>query len=141
MALSLVKYRKGVKIMKTLIIILFVITGLAYSQTTPDSVKNKEMNREQIQIQIQQKEINRLQERIGSRENPEDGKSSVRPKMDVFIAKDGDGICDNRHSGLSFNKIRNRKGSGTQKGPGGPHGSGSGSGSGSQQQNGFHGGK
>lgn len=127
--------------MKTLLIIFFIISGLAFAQTSPDSVRNKEMNREQNQIQIQQKETNRIQERVGSKENPEDGKNINRPKMDVFIDKDGDGICDNRQSGLSFNKMRNRKGSGSQKGPGGPHGSGSGSGSGSQQQNGYHGGK
>lgn len=127
--------------MKTLLIIFFIISGLSFAQTSPDSVRNKEMNREQNQIQIQQKETNRIQERVGSKENPEDGKNINRPKMDVFIDKDGDGICDNRQSGLSFNKMRNRKGSGSQKGPGGPHGSGSGSGSGSQQQNGYHGGK
>lgn len=127
--------------MKTLLIIFFITSGLAFAQTSPDSVRNKEMNREQNQIQLQQKETNRIQERVGSKENPEDGKNINRPKMDVFIDKDGDGICDNRQSGLSFNKMRNRKGSGSQKGPGGPHGSGSGSGSGSQQQNGYHGGK
>lgn len=127
--------------MKTLLLILFVSAGLTLAQTTPDSVKNKEMNQEQNQLQIQQKEMNRVQERIGSRENPEDGKNLNRPKMDVFIDKDGDGICDSRQSGLSFNKIRNRKGSGGHKGPGGPQGFGSGSGNGSQQQNGYHGGK
>lgn len=127
--------------MKTLLIILFITSVLAFAQTSPDSVRNKEMNREQNQIQLQQKETNRIQERVGSKENPEDGKNINKPKMDVFIDKDGDGICDNRQSGLSFNKMRNRKGSVSQKGPGGPHGSGSGSGSGSQQQNGYHGGK
>ncbi|MFN3871538.1 MAG: hypothetical protein ACK4R9_00905 [Ignavibacterium sp.] len=127
--------------MKTLFLILFVSAGLTLAQTTPDSVKNKEMNQAKSQLQIQQKEMNRIQERIGSRENPEDGKNINRPKMDVFIDKDGDGICDSRQSGLSFNKIRNRKGSGGHKGPGGPQGFGSGSGNGSQQQNGYHGGK
>ncbi len=127
--------------MKTLFLILFVSAGLTLAQTTPDSVKNNEMNQEKSQLQIQQKEMNRIQERIGPRENPEDGKNINRPKMDVFIDKDGDGICDSRQSGLSFNKIRNRKGSGGQKGPGGPQGFGSGSGNGSQQQNGYHGGK
>ncbi|AFH47972.1 Hypothetical protein IALB_0260 [Ignavibacterium album JCM 16511] len=127
--------------MKTLIIIFFVVAGLASAQTVADSVKNKEMNREQNQIQLQQEETNRIQERVGSRENPDDGKNLNKPKMDVFIDKDGDGICDNRQSGLSFNKMRNRRGSGTQKGPGGPHGSGSGSGNGSQQQNSYHSGK
>lgn len=127
--------------MKALFLILFVSAGLTLAQTTPDSLKNKEMNQEKSQLQIQQKEMNRVQERIGPRENPEDGKNINRPKMDVFIDKDGDGICDSRQSGLSFNKIRNRKGSGGHKGPGGPQGFGSGSGNSSQQQNGYHGGK
>lgn len=122
--------------MKTLTIFLLA-AALSVAQTFPDSLKNKEMNREQKQIQVQQKETNRIQERIGSKENPEDGKNINRPKMDVFIDKDGDGICDNRQSGMSFNKMRNRKSSGGQKGPGGPHGSGNDS----QQQNGYHGGR
>lgn len=120
-----------------ILILLLLATGLSLAQTFPDSLKNKEMNREQKQIQIQQKEMNRFQERIGSKENPEDGKNINRPKMDVFIDKDGDGICDNRQSGMSFNKMRNRKTIGGQKGPGGPHGYGNDS----QQQNGYHGGK
>lgn len=35
-------------------------------------------------------------------------------KRDVFIDKDGDGICDNRADGMSFETMRNRK----QKGAG-----------------------
>ncbi|MCX8106681.1 MAG: hypothetical protein N3D80_12510 [Ignavibacterium album] len=127
--------------MKTLLITILIATGLAFAQTSQDTVKNKETNREQVQTQVQQKEMLRTQERIGSKENPEDGKNLNRPRMDVFVDKDGDGICDNRQSGMSFNKIRNRKGSGTQKGPGGPHGYGGGSGNNSQQQNQYHGGK
>lgn len=123
--------------MKKIISIIILASAIGFAQNFPDSLKNKEMNREQNQIQIQQKEMNRQQERIGSRENPEDGKNLNRPKMDVFIDKDGDGICDNRQSGMSFNKMRNRRNLGGQKGPGGPHGSGSGS----QMQNGYHGGK
>lgn len=123
--------------MKKLISIVLLAASLSVAQNLPDSVKNKEMNREQNQIQLQQKEMNRVQEKIGTRENPEDGKNLNRPKMDVFIDKDGDGICDNRQSGMSFYKLRNRKSSGNQKGPGGPHGSGGGT----QQQNGYHGGK
>lgn len=124
--------------MKTLLIVaLFGLSSLGFAQTFPDSLKNQEMNQEKNQLQIQQKEMNRSQERIGSKENPGDGRNISRPKMDVFIDKDGDGICDNRQSGLSFNKMRNRKASGNQKGPGGPHGSGNGS----QQQDGHHGGK
>lgn len=124
--------------MKTLLIsILFFATGLSFAQTLPDSIKNKEMNREQKQIQIQKKETSNFQEKIGSKENPGNGKNINRPKMDVFIDKDGDGICDNRQSGMSFNKIRNRKNMGRHKGPGAPRNSGDGS----QIQNSYHGGK
>lgn len=122
--------------MKTLLILLLA-TGLSVAQTLPDSLKNKEMNREQIKIQMQQKELNNIKEKIGSKENPENDKNNNRPKMDVFIDRDGDGICDNRQSGMSFNKMRNRKSSGGQRGPGGPHNSGGGS----QMQNGYHGGR
>ncbi len=42
-----------------------------------------------------------------------------KKKKDVFIDKDGDGICDNRAEGMSFEKMRKRK----QKGKdGGNHG-------------------
>lgn len=36
----------------------------------------------------------------------------IRKKKDVFIDKDGDGICDTRQGGMSFNKMRKRSGSG-----------------------------
>lgn len=123
--------------MKKIISLIVIASAIGFAQNFPDSSKKKEMNREQNQIQIQQKEMNRLQERIGLKENPEDEKNLNRPKMDVFIDKDGDGICDYRQSGMSFNKMRNRRNLGGQKGPGGLHGSGNGS----QMQNGYHGGK
>ena len=69
------------------------------------------------------------QEQIGPKGNPQTDMKENRKKKDVFIDKDGDGICDSRQSGMSFNKMRKRQGSG-QKGPGGPGGSG-GSGNGS----------
>lgn len=146
MAFSLAFMNQEEKMKTFIITILLVAAGLTFAQTSSDTVKNKEMNQEQIQTQVQQKEMNRAQERIGSKENPEDGKNLNRPKMDVFIDKDGDGICDSRQSGMSFNKIRNRKGGSNQKGPGGPQGYGGGSGGGSgsggsQQQNQYHGGK
>ncbi len=84
-------------------------------------------------------EMNRIQQRIGSQENPADEQISSKPRIDVFIDKDGDGICDNRQSGMSFNKLRNRKGSPGQKGPGGPKGFGGGVGNESQQHGGTSG--
>ena len=58
---------------------------------------------------------------------------------DVFIDKDGDGICDSRQSGMSFNKMRKRSGTG-KNGPGGPGGSGNGS-NGNTNGNGYGGGR
>ena len=52
----------------------------------------------------------------------------------MFIDKDGDGICDSRQSGMSFNKMRKRMGSG-KKGPGQAKGNG-----GNQNGNGSSGG-
>ena len=113
--------------MKYLIIILFFVAGSVLSaQAIADSLKNKEMNQEQNQFR--NKEMNQERNQIGAKENPENGKQNKERKMDVFIDKDGDGICDNRQSGMSFNKVRNRKGAG-QKGPGGP-GQGNNSGNG-----------
>jgi hypothetical protein len=37
-------------------------------------------------------------------------------KKDVFIDKDGDGICDNRAEGMSFEKMRKRKQKGKESG-------------------------
>jgi len=39
-----------------------------------------------------------------------------KKKKDVFIDKDGDGICDNRAEGMSFEKMRKRKQKGKQGG-------------------------
>jgi hypothetical protein len=62
-----------------------------------------------------------------------------RKKKDVFIDKDGDGICDSRQSGMSFNKMRKRSGNG-KNGPGGPGGSGNGN-NGNTSGNGYGGGR
>ncbi|MCK7517309.1 MAG: hypothetical protein MZV64_06075 [Ignavibacteriales bacterium] len=67
--------------------------------------------------------MKQIQEQIGPKGNPQTDVKENRKKKDVFIDKDGDGICDSRQSGMSFNKMRKRQGSG-QKGPGGPGGSG-----------------
>jgi hypothetical protein len=42
-----------------------------------------------------------------------------KKKKDVFIDRDGDGICDERAEGMSFEKLRKRKRSGQGQGGGG----------------------
>ena len=111
--------------MKTIITIVFLSVGLLYSQTISDSsqIKNRNQEQEKVQIQNQDQKKNQNQNQIGPKENPQGEVKQDRKKKDVFIDKDGDGICDSRQSGMSFNKMRKRQGSG-QKGPGGPGGSG-----------------
>lgn len=112
--------------MKIIITILFLISGSIIAQTASDSgsAKQKELKQEQTQI----KDKHTLNEQIGEKSNPGEKEKSNKKKKDVFIDKDGDGICDSRQSGMSFNKLRQRLGSG-QKGPSkGRHGSGNGNG-------------
>mgnify|MGYP003434372128 len=115
--------------MKTIITIVFLSAGLIYSQTISDSTQTRKKNQEREQVQNHNPEMKKNQEQIGPKGNPQTDMKENRKKKDVFIDKDGDGICDSRQSGMSFNKMRKRQGSG-QKGPGGPGGSG-GSGNGS----------
>jgi len=110
--------------MKTIILIAVFSTGFLFAQSVSDSSQIK--NRKQEQKQIQQGQDNK---QVGSKENPDNNKGNIK-KKDVFIDKDGDGICDSRQGGMSFNKMRSRKGSG-QKGTGG-----NGSGNGNQNGNG-----
>jgi hypothetical protein len=123
--------------MKTILSIVLLSAGLIYSQTISDSTQIKNKNQEREQIQNQNSETSTNQEQIGPKNNPQTDVKENRKKKDVFIDKDGDGICDSRQSGMSFNKMRKRQGSG-QKGPGGP---GENGGSGSGNMNGYHGGK
>jgi len=53
-------------------------------------------------------------------ENNRDPLIDKKMKDDVFIDKDGDGICDFRTKGMSFEKLkrRNRQGPGDGKGKG-----------------------
>jgi len=109
--------------MKTVIIIVLLSVGLIYSQTISDSTQTKKRNQDREQVQNQNPEMKKNQEQIGPKGDPQTNVKENRKKKDVFIDKDGDGICDSRQSGMSFNKMRKRQGSG-QKGPGGPGGSG-----------------
>ena len=128
--------------MKTLITMVFLSVGLLYSQTISDSsqIKNRNQEKEKVQIQNQNQKKNQNQNQIGPKENPQGEVKQNRKRKDVFIDKDGDGICDSRQSGMSFNKMRKRQGSG-QKGPGGPGGSGGSGGNGNMNANGSGGGK
>ena len=103
--------------MKTIFTMLLLYSGLILAQTVADSTQTSKRNQESEQFQNQKQEINRAQEQIGPKGNPNADGNVTRKKKDVFIDKDGDGICDTRQSGMSFNKMRKRMGSG-QKGPG-----------------------
>ena len=109
--------------MKTIITIVLLSAGLIYSQTISDSTQRRNQNQEKEKIQNQKQEMKQAQKQIGPKENPQNDLKQNFKKKDVFVDKDGDGICDSRQSGMSFNKMRKRQGSG-QKGPGGPGGSG-----------------
>jgi hypothetical protein len=126
--------------MKTIITIVFLFAGLIYSQTISDSTQMRNQNQEKEKIQNRNSEMQQLQDQIGPKQNPEGEVKQNRKRKDVFVDKDGDGICDSRQSGMSFNKMRKRQGSG-QKGPGGPGGSGGNGGNGSANGNGSGGGK
>lgn len=127
--------------MKTILTILFISAGLVYSQTITDSMQVKNKNQERNKVQNHQQELKQVQDQTGPKQNPESEIKENRKKKDVFIDKDGDGICDTRQSGMSFNKMRKRFGTGKQ-GPGGPGGSGNGNngGNGNLNGNGFGGG-
>jgi len=91
--------------MKQLITILFLIPALALSSTfaqsdsskAPANDKQKKKSEDQIMPSFEKSKKNK----------------------DVFIDKDGDGICDNRAEGMSFEKMRKRKQRGKE---GGNHG-------------------
>jgi len=102
--------------MKTIFTMLLLYSGLILAQTVADSTQISKRNQESEQFQNQKQEINRAQEQIGPKGNPNADGNVTRKKKDVFIDKDGDGICDTRQSGMSFNKMRRRMGSG-QQGP------------------------
>ena len=102
--------------MKTIITILLLSAGLIYSQTISDSTQVRNKNREKENIQNKNSEIKQVQDLTGPKQNAEGEVKQNRKKKDVFIDKDGDGICDSRQSGMSFNKMRRRMGSG-QQGP------------------------
>ena len=122
--------------MKTIITIVLLSASLIYSQTISDSTQTRKKNQEREQVQNQNPEMKKNQEQIGPKGNPQTDVKENRKKKDVFIDKDGDGICDSRQSGMSFNKMRKRIGSG-KNGPGGRHGSGNGGNNGNGNSGGY----
>jgi predicted esterase YcpF (UPF0227 family) len=115
--------------MKTIITIVLLSASLIYSQTISDSTQTKQRNQEREKVQTQNQEKSKIQNQIGSKEKAQTDVKQNRKRKDVFIDKDGDGICDSRQSGMSFNKMRKRMSSG-QKGPGGAGSGGKGHGGG-----------
>ena len=94
---------------KILLIILFFAIAFSINslaQSDSSKVKNEEKGKE--------KKVEKSEDQI----MPSFDKS--KKKKDVFIDKDGDGICDNRAEGMSFQKMRKRK----QGSEGGRHGGG-----------------
>lgn len=112
--------------MKTIIIIALLSSSLIYCQTISDSTQTRQKNqeREKLEAQTQNQEMNNIQNQIGPNSNPQAKGNIEKKKKDVFIDKDGDGICDTRQSGMSFSKMRKRMGSGKT----GPRTGGGGSG-------------
>ena len=121
--------------MKTIITILILgLFSLAYASDLQDSTQNQNREQEQIQEQNQQKnqgDENQIRDRNRLHTgDPFTDKNGKKRGKDVFIDKDGDGIADTRAGGMSFDKIRKRKGSGKHGsgGKGGSSGSGGNSG-------------
>jgi hypothetical protein len=109
--------------MKTLFIFFFL---LAISGNLPaaqaDSVDAKEKNNQEVI-----KNNNSAGDEVGSREQVQ---KKSKKKMDVFIDKDGDGICDQRASGMGLDKMRKRFRGGKGSGQGGQNQGGKGNGHG-----------
>jgi hypothetical protein len=85
---------------KIFLSLLFLVTALSFSiYAQSDSSKTT--------LKEKKTTVRKSEDRI----MPSFEKS--KRKKDVFIDKDGDGICDNRANGMSFEKMRNRKRSGS----------------------------
>jgi hypothetical protein len=99
--------------MKTLIYTaIFAMTfSVSVLAQANDSTKVRKQKKETVKTEVQQKV--QQQETVTSR----------RRNKDVFIDKDGDGICDQRVKGLLFEKLRKRHRAGQN---GGGHNGGGG---------------
>ena len=99
--------------MKTLIYTaIFAMTfSVSVLAQANDSTKVRKQKKETVKTEVQQKV--QQQETVTSRKR----------NKDVFIDKDGDGICDQRVKGLLFEKLRKRHRAGQN---GGGHNGGGG---------------
>ncbi len=112
--------------MKLILFLMIIVFGLTNIKAQEDTsgIKDKEMK---IKVQIQNQEG--IKKNKGSKDNPDVNKK-IKGK-DVFIDKDGDGICDTRQGGMSFNKLRKRYGKQNNgSGPGGKRNGGNNNGGG-----------
>jgi len=101
------------------LLIIFIITLFYYTQAysaPPDSLKT---NQDQSAIQQTKQVSEKKGEDVGRR----------RGKKDAFIDKDGDGICDQRVKGMSFENAQRRH---MQRNRGGKSGGGNAGGNGNQ---------
>jgi hypothetical protein len=106
--------------MKFLILISLALFSYQFSfaQYPGDSL-DVQINKKNNKVEVQQDNSKKI------------GDKNVQPlnkgkrKMDVFIDKDGDGICDQRANGMGFDKMRKRYRTGKQ---GGGKGGGQGNG-------------
>ena len=71
--------------MKTIFTMLLLYSGLILAQTVADSTQTSKRNQESEQFQNQKQEINRAQEQIGPKGNPNADGNVTRKKKDVFI--------------------------------------------------------
>ena len=74
-------------------IILVFLMGIAV-MAFPGEDSTQSKKEEKIEIKVDNK--------------TESTYKNLNKKKDVFIDKDGDGICDNRANGMSFEKFRKR---------------------------------
>jgi hypothetical protein len=92
--------------MKHLLLILFLILTLTLNFTFAQSDSSKTPAEDKRQKTSEDQIIPSFEKH--------------KKKKDVFIDKDGDGICDDRVEGMSFQKMRKRKQHGKEgKGHGG----------------------
>jgi len=108
--------------MKKILLIIVISLFTGYSQSISDSTQIKR-NPETDRLKNQNVELKQVQDKTGPKQNTVIEIKKSGKKKDVFIDKDGDGICDTRQSGMSFNKMRKRFGAG-KNGPGGQGGNG-----------------
>lgn len=108
--------------MKNIIIISLIFLSAGYLTAQVDDslkVKSKVQVHDQVQVKLKNQSSDSLQFKNGNRIEVQNknqfghtdqsiNSDKYKRKKDVFVDKDGDGINDNRVSGMSFSKIRKR---------------------------------